>query len=427
MTIFLGLLALSLLFLTLGVPVAYVLGGSAAFVLAVKNDVTLSIVAAQMLQGVNSFVLLSVPFFILAGNLMNKGGVTIRLIRFASAAIGWSPGGLAQVAVGSNVIMAGMSGSDLADVSATGSILIPALKSKGYPAGFAASLIAGAGSIGPLIPPSVPFVIYALLANESVIKLFVAGVVPGFVVAGFLMVMNVIVARRFNYPREPWISWSHLLAVFVQAAPGLVMPVILVGGMLSGVFTATEGAAVAAAYGLLIGLCVYKELKWRDLSDIVIDSMKTSAAILFIIATASLFGVVLSLYQVGPSLATWLTSLDVNHTVMLLLLNFVLLVMGVAVDSTAALILLVPLLLPAIDMFGIDRTHFGVIVVLNLCIGLMLPPHGLAMLLVMRMAEIDMTVYLRQAWPVIIAMFVALLSVTYLPEVTLWLPRMVGL
>lgn len=427
MTLFLTLFGLSVVFLVVGIPVAYVLGGAGALVLALRNDVTLSIVAAQLLQGVNSFVLLSVPFFILAGNLMNRGGVTLRLIRFANAVIGWSPGGLAQVAVGTNVIMAGMSGSDLADVSATGSILIPSLKEKGYPAGFAASLIAGSGSIGPLIPPSVPFVIYGLLASTSVVELFVAGVVPGLVVAGFLMIMNFVVAKRFAYPRERWISVKHLVRTFLYAMPGLMMPIILIGGMLTGVFTATEGAAVAAVYGLLVGLFVYRELRWSEIASIVIDSMKTSAAILFIIATASLFGVVLSLYQVGPSLASWLTSLDVHGWQMLLILNVLLLVVGVAVDSTAALILLVPLLLPTLDAFHIDRTHFGVVVVLNLCIGLMLPPHGLAMLLVMRLAKIDMSHYLREAWPVMLAMFIALLAVTYVPEITLWLPRLLAL
>jgi C4-dicarboxylate transporter DctM subunit len=426
MLIFLSLVILSLVFLALGAPVAYVLGGSAALVLAVKGDITLNLIAAQLLQGTNSFVLLAVPFFVLAGNLMNHGGITIRLIRFASHVIGWSPGGLAQVAVGANVIMSGMSGSEVADVTATGSILIPALKKKGYPAGYAASMIAGAGSIGPLIPPSIPFVIYGMLADTSVVKLFIAGIGAGLLVALFLMIMNYVIARREGYPTEPWVSFRALGIAFLDAMPGLIMPVIVVGGILGGLYTATEGAAIAVVYGLAIGLFVYHELRWHDFLPILIDSMKSSAAILFIIANASLFGVVLSLYHVGASLTSFFESISSSSFVLLIILNLAFLVVGVLIDATSAMILLVPLLVSSLDAYGIDRVHFGVIMALNLGVGLMLPPHGLAMLIVLRFAEIDIREYMHEAWPVVITMVLALVAVTYVPAVSLWLPNVLG-
>jgi tripartite ATP-independent transporter DctM subunit len=416
------LVGLFLLLVAIRLPIAYAMIVSVVAVLFLIPGISMKVVAAQMLTGINIWPLLAVPLFLLAGELMLRGGTTRPLVAAVQSIVGPVPGGLAQTGVVSHVLMAGMSGSDIADVSAIGGVLLPALKQAKYPAPFSAAIIAGAGALAPLIPPSIALIIYGLVTNTSVARLFAAAAVPAGLLILSLLTTVYIVALRRNFPREPRVSLATTAHRWALAAPSLLIPVVIIGGILGGIFTPTEASAVAVVCALLLGLFVYKGLKIRQLPSAFVASAKTSASVLMIIAAASLLGLILTIYNVGPPLTEALTSSVPNVFVFLLTINVVLLLLGAIFEAAPVIVVIVPLLLKSVEAYHIDPVHFGVMVVFNTLIGLMLPPFGLAMFIVCRLANITIGQYSREMIPILLAMLVVLALVTFVPQVTVALP-----
>lgn len=416
--VFLGLFALR-------VPVAFTLAAASTVGLLLSpKAIPLSTLPTAMWQGINSFVLLALPFFIMMGDLALASGVTQRLVNCAKAYVGHLTGGLAHVSVVVNMIMAGMSGSDLADAAATGGVLIPAMERVGYPVGYAASIIAGAATIGPLIPPSIAFIIFAAATDTSVGRLFLGGAIPGVMLGLLLMAQAYVVARRHGYPKEPRVPGRERLKLTVVSLPVLAIPVIVLGSILAGIATPTEAAVLGVLCVLLVGGVLYRELTFAALARQVLATLRTTAAIFFIVATAAAFGRVLTLYGAAQALADWITGLTNDPTVFLLGVNAVYLVLGCVVDTVPILLVFVPLLMPTVQKLGIDPIHFGVITVFNLLIGLITPPYGLTMYLLCRMSSISLIEFWRYAWPILLMMVGALLLTTFFPALTVTLPNL---
>ena len=410
----------------LRVPVAFTLAASTIVGLLLSPiPIPLSTLPTAMWQGVNSFVLLALPFFILMGDLALASGVTRRLVDFAKAFVGHIAGGLAHVSVVVNMIMAGMSGSDLADAAATGSILIPAMKRVNYPTGYAASIIAGAATIGPLVPPSIAFIIFAAATDTSVGRLFLGGAIPGVMLGLFLMVQAYVVARRHGYPREPRVSYRERLRLTWTSLPVLAIPVFVLGSILAGVATPTEAAVLGVLAVMVVGGLIYRELTLKEIGRQVLTTLRTMASIFFIIATAAAFARVLTLYGAASALADWVTGLTTSPILFLLGANVVFLVLGCVVDTVPILLVFVPLLMPAVKALGIDPVHFGVVTVFTLLIGLITPPYGLTMYLLCRISGISLVEFWRYAWPIFLTMVLALLLVTFFPPLATWLPNLI--
>jgi C4-dicarboxylate transporter DctM subunit len=417
------ILLFMLLFFAVGMPVAFAMGASSLVYMLAQSNIALISIPQRMLNGADNFPLLAIPFFMLAGSLMETGGVTRRLVDFSSALVGHIAGGLSHVVVVANMIMAGMSGSAVADASATGSILIPSMRQKGFPADFAAAIVGAAATIGPIIPPSIPMVIFASIANVSVAKLFVGGVIPGILMGLYLMAVAYLVARRRNYGREPRRSLRELWHAFVRAIPPLFAPVIIMGGILGGVFTPTEAAVVASVYAFALGLW-YRELRWRDLPRILGKVLVTTSVVLFIVAASSLMGWLLALERVPQMLMGGFLAISTNPWVILAIINVLLLILGCLMDSIPILIILVPVLSPLILKLGIDPIHFGVVMVLNLMIGLLTPPVGMVMYVTCSIAGVTIKDFTRECWPMILALIAVLAMITYYPPLVVWLPNL---
>ena len=410
---------------TLRVPVAFTLAAASTVGLVLSpKAIPLSTLPTAMWQGINSFVLLALPFFIMMGDLALASGVTQRLVNCAKAYVGHVTGGLAHVSVVVNMIMAGMSGSDLADAAATGGVLIPAMKRVGYPVGYAASIIAGAATIGPLIPPSIAFIIFAAATDTSVGRLFLGGAIPGVMLGLLLMAQAYVVARRHGYPKEPRVPGRERLKLTLVSLPVLAIPVIVLGSILAGIATPTEAAVLGVLCVLLVGGVLYRELTLAAFARQVLATLRTTASIFFIIATAAAFGRVLTLYGAAQALADWITGLTNDPTVFLLGVNAVYLVLGCVVDTVPILLVFVPLLMPTVQKLGIDPIHFGVITVFNLLIGLITPPYGLTMYLLCRLSNISLIEFWRYAWPIFLMMVGALLLTTFFPALTVTLPNL---
>ena len=378
----------------------------------------------RLIGGIDSFPLLAVPCFILAGVAMNSGGVTDRIYGFAKALVGHFTGGLAHVNVLGSLIFSGMSGSAIADAGGLGVLEIKAMKEDGYPVEYAGALTCASCIIGPLVPPSIPMVIYGVIANTSVGSLFLAGIVPGFLTAGVLMIQCYFWARKRNMPRHPRASLRELWAAFRRASLALVTPLIIMGGIFGGIFTPTEAAAVAAIYSLALGLFIYREMSWRDLPRIFKESVSTSAVVGLIVAGASLFGWVLAREQVPQKVAALFLNISQDPLVILLIINCLLLFLGCIMEGLAIMILLVPVLLPVTQAVGIDPVHFGVIVVMNLMIGILTPPFGVALFVVAKVGNIPFHVLARAILPFLGPLIIVQVIVTYWPSLILFLPRL---
>jgi len=359
------------------------------------------------------------------GDLALASGVTQRLVDLAKAFVGHIAGGLAHVGVIVNIIMAGMSGSDLADAAATGRLLIPAMKRSGYPVGYAASLIAGAATIGPLIPPSIAFILFAAATDESVGRLFLGGAVPGAMLGLFLMIQAYVVAKRNGYPREPKVPYRERLTATVVGLPVLVIPIVVLGSILIGIATPTEAAVLGVISVILVGGFLYRELSLATFARQMLATLRTVGSVFIIIAAAAVFGRVLTLYGAADSLASWMTSLTNSPLLFLLGINVLYLIMGCFLDTVPILLVFVPLLMPTVKALGIDTVHFGVITVFNLLIGLVTPPYGLTMFLLCRMANISLQEFWRYQWPIFLTMVFALALCTIFPPLTSWLPNLV--
>ena len=412
------------LFLLLGMPVALALAGS-SFVYLLLNDRLPEIVLMQrMVAGIDSFVLLAVPFFILAGSLMNACGVTDRIFAFANALVGWMRGGLGHVNIGASVIFAGMSGAAVADAGGLGAVEIKAMRDAGYDDDFSLGLTAASSTIGPIIPPSLPMVIYGVVGSVSIGQLFVAGIVPGLLMAGLLMVATAIIARVRGYPRGTPFRLNTLFKAATRAALSLTTPLIIVGGIVAGVFTPTESAIAAVAWVLLLGTMVYRTLGLAKVVLILRETIETTATVLLIVGASAAFAWILTREGVPREFAAWVTSLTSDPIYIILLLNIILVAVGCFMEPAAAITILTPVLLPLAVAAGMDPIQFGVMIVLNLMIGLLTPPVGLVTYVLARVANVPFSFAVRATLPFLLALIFALLIVSYVPAVTMTLPRM---
>jgi len=379
----------------------------------------------RLIGGIDSFPLLAVPCFILAGIAMNTGGVTERIYGFARALVGHLTGGLGHVNVMGSLIFSGMSGSAIADAGGLGLLEIKAMKQDGYPVAFAGALTCASCIIGPLVPPSIPMVLYGVIANASVGALFLAGIVPGLMTALILMIQVYFYARKRNFPKHPRASLLELAAAFRHAFLALLTPVIIMGGIFGGIFTPTEAAAVAAIYSLVLGLFVYGDMKFSDLPRIFKEAVNTSAVVGFIVAGASLFSWVLARERVPQQIAEAFLGISDNPHIVLLVINVVMLILGCFMEGIAIMILMVPVFMPVTQQLGIDPVHFGVIIVMNLMIGILTPPFGVALFTVAKVGNIPFDVLARAIMPFLPPLILVLVLITHFPGLVMWLPRLV--
>ena len=415
------LVGVFLLFVAVGFPIAFAIGLTSALYLFVY-DIPVITLAQKMVTGIDTFALLAVPFFILAGNLMNTGGITRRLFRFATSLIGHIPGGLGHANVIASIIFAGMSGAAIADAGGLGTIEIKAMRDEGFDTDFSAAITAASSTIGPIIPPSIPLVLYSAFSNTSVGKLFLAGVVPGFLMGGALMLQVYVISKRRRYPVHAGLSGREVWASLKDGFLPLMTPAIILGGILGGIFSPTEAAVAASAYALLLGAFVYREVTIGDLFQILLDTVKTTSIVLFIISLAAIYGWLLAREQVPQTVARFMFSLTTDPNVALLIILVFLLVVGCFLETTAALIILVPILVPAVMSLGIDPVHFGLVMVLNLMIGLITPPVGVVLYIVSDIAKIPFEQTVRATAPFLIPLVVVLLLVTFVPSLVMFLP-----
>ncbi len=449
-----------------GVPVAIAMAGSVLIYIIVTGDLPPFVVIHRMVSGIDSFPLLAVPFFIMAGNLMNHAGITNRIYNFALSLVGWLKGGLGHVNIIGSVIFAGMSGTAIADAAGLGTIEIKAMKDQGYDLGFSVGVTAASATLGPIIPPSLPFVIYGMMANVSVGQLFVAGILPGVVMAILMMITVAYYAHKYHWGGDIVFSWGRfgkslgelllvigfplaiwglikaglsfniavglgLVGLFLadykwsfDAVMPIMTPVLLIGGMTTGVFTPTEGAIAACAWALILGLVWYRTLTWKMLVKVSMDTIETTATVLFIVAAASIFGWMLTATKVTDAVALWVLSFTHSPWVFLLLANLLMLFVGCFLEPTAAITILVPVLMPVVQQLGIDPVHFGLVMVLNLMIGLLHPPMGMVLFVLARVANLSIEKTTMAILPWLIPLLGSLIIITYIPSISLWLPRL---
>ncbi len=415
-------------FAVLGAPLGLsMLGAGFAYLMASHQD--LGLVTDQTMNGLyNSYLLIAIPLFIFVANVMNASGVIERLLGCGSALVGHLPGGLAQVNVVSNLIFSGMSGSAVADASGPGLIVARMMAKDGrYPRGFAAATSVASATLGPLMPTSIPMIFYALIANASVGAMLLGGLVPAALLAAALMAAVGIVARRRDFPREARTPWRALPGIFVRAIPPLLLPVILLGLIYSGVTTPTEAAAIAAAYALALALLVYRTLRVRHLFAVVFATVKATTMIATIMAGAFVFNYAVANENVPQLIGGTLLSWHLTPTEFLLCVNLLMLVLAIFLDEVTILLVIVPLLIPIAQQLGIDLIHFGIVVVLNMMVGLTLPPHGLLLFVMSGLTGTPLSEIFREIPPFIVAMLAVVLAVTFLPQLALWLPGYAGL
>ncbi|MGF1630649.1 MAG: TRAP transporter large permease [Kiloniellaceae bacterium] len=411
----------------LGLPVGYaMIAGSVVYLLVAGQD--MSIAAEQLLQGLRgSFVLLAIPLFIMSAELMNVGSLSNRLLHFCNAIVGRFRGGLGHVNVVQSVIFAGMSGSAIADAAGVGRLIIGMMTREGrYTRSYAAAITAASAVVGPIIPPSIPMVLFALVSDASIGYLFLGGAIPGLLMAATLMALNSLMARRQGFPVEEAVALREIPWITVRAFPALMMPVILLGGIYGGITTPTEAAAVAAAYALFISFVLYRDVSLGQAYNAVLASARSSASIGILIGGAMVFNYVVTIENIPNSLSAMLDDYELSAIEFLLLVNITLLILGCLLEGITILLVIVPIFIPMAQVLGIDMVHFGVVVVVNLMIGLITPPYGLLLFVVASVAQAPLMPIIRDVLPFLVAMIGALAVITFVPEVVLWLPRLLG-
>ena len=413
-------------FLLIGVPIAFVLGLTPLMAMMTQGETPLILAAQRIFTGIDSPILMAVPFFILAGNIMSASGMTGRLVAFCNILVGWLRGGLAYVNVVISMIFAGITGAAVADTSAVGSILIPAMKKEGYDTDFAAAVTATSSTIGPIIPPSIPFIIYGVLAEVSIASLFLAGFVPGVLLGLFQMGVVGYYSRKRQYPKGRLPSLKESLKGVGDAVLVLMLPIIILGGILSGIFTPTESACIASFYALFISFFVYRDIRVRDLPRILINTGATSSLVMLVISMASIFSWLLAVEEVPQLVTEIVLKATANKYLILLFLNAILLIVGTFMETGASLIILTPVLLPLMVQIGVDPLHFGVILVLNLVIGLTTPPVGVCLFIACSIGQTSLERLSRAILPFLLASIVVLLICTYWESLIMAIPIYFG-
>jgi len=412
-------------FLLLGVPIAISMGLTAVLTFIFLGEgFVLPMVAQRMYSSTTAFTLLAIPFFILAGNLMNTGGITRRVFGFALALVGHLRGGLGHVNVVSSMIFSGMSGAAVADAAGLGMVELEAMTKSGYDRRFSAAITAASSTIGPVVPPSIPFVIYGSITGVSVGKLFLAGCTPGVLMGVAMMVAVYFVSRRRNYPKEAVASFKELISTGKEASLALGTPVIIIGGILGGIFTPTEAAVVASVYALFLGLVIYRELTIQDLPRVLWDTLVHTIRVMFIISAAGFFGWLLIHQRIPDQVITGLTALTSIRWVLLLIIIFILLVLGCFLEGIAVLVITIPVFMPLIERYGIDPVQFGVIMILCSMLGLLTPPVGMSLYAVSSISGVSIGALTREMWPYLLGIFVVLLIMSFIPQMSLWLPSL---
>ena len=421
----LAIFAVLVLLMFLGIPVALSMALTAMLFFVGLGEVqNLTMVAQRMYSSTTGFTLLAIPFFIMAGNLMNTGGVTTRIFRFASAMCGHLWGGLAQVVIFAAVIMSGMTGAAVAEAAGLGMLSMKALPERGFGRAFTAAITGAAATIGPVIPPSIPFVIYGTLTGVSVAQLFVAGFVPGIMMAVAMGIAVYFISKARNYPRQPRASMKEVAASFADSILAILTPVIIIGGILSGVFTPTEASVVACVYALILGMFVYKEVKLTDLPRILWETVLNTIRIMYIISVAGFFGWFLIYQRIPEQVITELSALSSNPNVIMAIFIFVLLVLGCFMEGIAILVITIPVFLPIITQYGIDPVQFGVVMILCSMIGLLTPPVGMCLYTMSSISKIDIWTLSKELLPYEIGITVVTLICAYSPAIVLWLPNL---
>ncbi len=422
------LIGVFFLLLAISVPIGFAMGVATMAAIGAHGSLPMSLLAQRTLVGADSYALLAIPFFILAGNLMNGGGITHQIISLANAMVGRFRGGLALTSVTAAMIFSGLSGSAAADASALGKVLIPAMKKQGYGGGFAAALMASACVNGPIIPPSIPLVIYGLSAAKgvSIIALFLGGIIPGVLLGIALMIAAYWISVRRNYPTAARVPLRDIPKLIPPAMWALMMPVIILVGVTGGVVTVTESATVAVLYAALVGFFVYKELTLRSIWPILVQTALDTALVMFIVALSAGFGWLLAVSGLTKQAADAIAAVSSDPTVILFLINIFLLIIGIFMEPLPAMFILIPVLVPVVQAVGIDLVHFGLVMVFNLCLGLITPPVGILLYICANFAGVKLEEESRELGPFLAAGFVVLMIISFFPSTVLWLPRLLA-
>lgn len=412
----------------IGMPIAFAVGVSSMIATLLLSGVDNATIVQRMLISINTYPLLAIIFFIFAGVLMARGGIALRLVRMAEVMVGWLPGSLAQIVCVASMFFGGVTGSATAEVSSIGSMMIPAMEKDGYSRRFATAIVLTAATMGPIIPPSIGMIVFAHIAgNVSIAALFLAGIIPGILVGLSLMIASFVHGKVYHKKTMPKIDAKEKVRRIIDGIAGIFTMVIILGGIISGIFTATEAGAVAALYALILTVFVYKEIKISDLPEIMWQCCLTNAVVILLISTCSVFAWILTYENLPTLLATHFFDLVQSKWVFLLLLNVALLIVGMFIDMTPALIMLVPMLIPLAQKFDVDMVHLGLIMVINLAVGLTTPPVGTALFVALKVGRVTMDEIIPPLLPLLACLIAVLMLVTYVPELYLWLPRSFGL
>ena len=415
---------LFLIFMIIGTPIAFAMGLSGVIGVVACSNINISILVQQICGDLNSFALMACPFFLLAGELMSQGGLTDKIINFCSALLGWIKGGLAIVTVGACMIFAGISGSGAADTSAVGAMVAPAMREKGYEDGFTASLLATAGALGPIIPPSMNMIIYSSITGDSVGKLFMGGYVPGIIIGACLMIMSVRYATKHNIQDKVGFELKRLLKTFIGALGAIICPVIILGGILSGIFTATEAGIVACLYAVLCGTVFYKRLTWKKFWEAVYDACKATGMVMMLLSTAAIYGYIFARAQVGPRLLEWLLAHNLSNITFMMIIMLFSLIMGCFMDMLAVMMVIMPVLYPVIIQLGIDPIQFGVMFCIASVVGAVTPPVGSYLFIAMGICDTTMTKMVKYVFPMVLITAFVMALIIIIPETATFLPSL---
>lgn len=412
--------------IAINVPIAFSLMSTAAILMAVQGTVSSQILTQSLIRGIDSFPLLAIPFFMVAGEIMNQGGISERIVKFAHSLVGHITGGLGYVAVVASMIFAGVSGSAVADTTAVGSVLLPIMKKNGYDVPKSTGLVCASGCIGPIIPPSIPLIIYGVIAEVSIVKLFLGGIIPGVLIGFALMIGWYFHAKKHNYKSEKKATIKEVLISTKEAIWAILLPIVILGGIVTGIATPTEAAVVAVVYAFIVSKVIYKELKLSQIPEILIASSRSTAIIMFVVGGATTAAYLITTAHIPEILAATLVALTDNVYVIMFLINILLLLVGCVIDMGPAILILAPILLPVVVGFGLDPVYFGVIMTVNLCIGLATPPVGNVLYAGCGLTKISMAQLSKAIIPFLAIMVTVLLIITYFPDLIMIIPNMAG-